>query len=396
MASQSTLTCAYFSPLPPQRSGIADYSAELLPHLASQMAIDVYVDAPDSIDRALVGSFKIRPIAGFLASPDLHLHYDVCVYHMGNQPVYHEQIYRALQRFPGIVVLHEFDLHSFFLNRSRDSATYVREMGYAYGLEGLRAARRQRASGQDVPMGKYPLFNRLADVSVGVIVHTDYARRSVLAASPRARVRCIPLAVSPPDFLEAPDQLKPFPVGTIVLASLGYLAPSKRIESVLRALAQLRHAAIDFRYLLVGEQVPGCDFTSLIKELGLSDVVELTGFANEDAFRMYLKTIDIGINLRTEPTGGEMSGSLVRLMANGRPVIVSDVGGFADLPDNCVIKIRQDEAEVEQLAGALRLLIADPLARVRYGDAARRYVAQELSFPGVAQKYAAFIRECLE
>jgi glycosyltransferase involved in cell wall biosynthesis len=394
LASRSTLTCAYFSPLPPQRSGIADYSAELLPHLARHMAIDVYVDAPDRIDRSLVGSLKIGPIAGFLASPDLYLHYDVCVYHMGNQPVYHERIYRALQRFPGIVVLHEFDLHSFFWNRSSDRAAYLREMGYAYGLEGLQAARRPPS--QDVLTGKYPLFNRLADVSVGVIVHTDYARRSVLAASPRARVKCIPHAVSTPDVLEAPDQLKPFPAGDIVLASLGYLAPSKRIESVLRALAQLRREAIDFRYVLVGEQVPGCDFTSLIQEIGLSDVVELTGFVNEDAFRMYLKTIDIGINLRTEPTGGEMSGSLVRLMAGGRPVIVSDVGGFADLPDDCVIKIRQDETEIEQLAAALRRLIADPMARARYGDAARRYVAQELSFPGVAQKYAAFIHECLE
>ena len=80
---------AYYSPLPPSRSGIADYSALLLPALRERM--DVVVARP--------GRFRRTPKA------------DVRLYHVGNDPVEHGWIVEALERRPGVVVLHEFVLH---------------------------------------------------------------------------------------------------------------------------------------------------------------------------------------------------------------------------------------------------------------------------------------------
>jgi glycosyltransferase involved in cell wall biosynthesis len=304
-------------------------------------------------------------------------------------------------RHPGIVVLHEFDLHGFYVNRTRpdNAAAYIREMGYAYGPDGAHEARLILAGRCSVPSGTRPLFNRIVDVSPGVIVHTEYARRILLATSPRARVAHIPLAASQSSVdgsIHLPTLFKQFPPGTIVLASFGYIAPSKRIESILRALAQVRAEISNFRYVLVGEPVPECDFRPLIDDLGLTDIVHVTGFVDDAEFQAYLNSVDIGVNLRTGPTGGEMSAAVVRLLASGRPTIVSDVGGFSDLPGECVVKVRQDEDEVAQLVTALRYLIVDAQARAAYGEAARRYVLREFAFPVVAQKYATFIRECLE
>lgn len=396
MRAPSTLRIAHFSPLPPQRSGIATYCAELLPHLATHMQVDAYVEVvtPEQPQLLLV---TVRPLSEFVGSPQLRSSYDMCLYHMGNHPKYHEQIYATLLHFPGVTVLHETDLNAFHLNRA-GFASYVREMGYACGRQGVRDAYRA-VDGQREPQMGAQLYRRVVDVGLGVIVHTQYAQRHILAESPRARIAHIPLAVSPiadPPATGRPLLVEQFSPGTIVLASFGYIAPSKRIETVLHAVARLREKLPNLIYLLVGEVVPGYELKPLIYRLGLNEIVHLIGFVSGAEFQAYLNTVDIGINLRSAPTGGEMSATLVRLMASGRPVVVSNVGEFAAMPDDCVIKIEQDSNEVEALASALLRLSQEPMAREAYGGAARRYVEREFSFERVARQYESFIRECLE
>jgi glycosyltransferase involved in cell wall biosynthesis len=388
---------AHFSPLPPQPSGVADYSAALLPHLAERMSVDAFVDSPG----LPIPGVNVRPVSDFLDSSEARRQYDVCLYHMGNHPAYHEWIYETLTHYPGITLLHESDLHAFHWNRAHPDerrAEYVREMGYAYGREGTREARLICTGKRELPVGSRPLFHRIADISLGLIVHTEYARQCILSESPHARIVCIPHAVAVP---QAPTAQRPevvwhFPPEAVILASFGFVAPSKLIETTLHAVAQLRSEMPNLRYLIVGEPVAGYDLLPLIRELDLADVVRLTGYVDDAEFRAYLGAIDIGIALRAEPTGGEISGAAVRLMASGRATIMSDVGGFAEFPDGCVIKIRPGDDEIEQVVAAIRRLATDSHARAAYGQAAQRYVQQEFSFPRVAQQYEQFIHECLE
>src|SRR2546423_904564 len=135
---------AYLSPVNPAPSGISDYSEELLPYLAQYADITLYLDD------------GLRP-----ANPDLGAHltirsmkqlerdhrrrpYDAILYHMGNSPV-HAGVWRAMQRVPGIVVLHEFVLHHFMLNYAatvlHDVASYATEAAERYGPEGAYIAR---------------------------------------------------------------------------------------------------------------------------------------------------------------------------------------------------------------------------------------------------------------
>ncbi len=324
-----------------------------------------------------------------MARPALRWEYDVCLYHMGNQALYHEHIYRALVRYPGVVVMHEFNLFGFYLHRPEPyggPAAFVREMGYAYGIEGTQLARAILDGRAERNPAHYPLCKRIADVSYGMIVHTAFARERILLESPQTRVTHIPLAAYPPvsqTIGPRPALLDQFPQNTIILGSFGYIAPSKRLEVALHALEQLRQRYPTLRYVLVGQQVEGYDLAPLIEQLGLTDVVHLIGYSDGPTFQAYLNAIDIGINLRTGPSGGEMSASAVRLLAAGKPTLVSNVAGFADLPDECVVKIEQDEREVDRIVDALHQLIDDPRVRAAYGLAAQQYVEHESLFPAL-------------
>ena len=225
--------------------------------------IDAYGDPLPISSDEVAGEFKVLPIEDFVDRPERRYQYDVCIYHMGNHPAYHERINKALLRFPGIVVLHEVDLRAFYWHLAapyQHHSPYCREMGYAYGLAGLQEARLALAGRRKIASGTFPLFERIVDSSLGLIVHTENARERVQERSPQARVAYIPLGVQIPPMasMRAEGALDAgYPAGTVLLASFGHIAPSKRLETVLQALSQLRDEFSNIRYLLVGGADPG-------------------------------------------------------------------------------------------------------------------------------------------
>src|SRR5438309_1482774 len=88
------MSIAWFSPLPPIRSGVAAYSAELLPHLERTLTIDRFDEA-----RAHDFVWKHR------RAP-----YDLVVYQLGNAPC-HDYMWAYLTKYPGLAVLHDARLH---------------------------------------------------------------------------------------------------------------------------------------------------------------------------------------------------------------------------------------------------------------------------------------------
>jgi glycosyltransferase involved in cell wall biosynthesis len=379
---------AHFSPLPPQRTGIADYAAQLLPALGARAEVDPY--APLLAAEPVGLPLRVLPLDAFLQRRH---DYDGVLYHMGNHPAFHREIYEMLCRYPGVVLLHDVNLHAFFLNLP-EPWMYVQAMGYEQGLDGVREARQAIASRQPVPVEAHVLAGRLAGLSLGLIVHSQTAAR-VLAGVTGTPVAVIPHGLAMPgDVAGSPDILAALPARTKILASFGFISPSKRLDVVLQTLAQLRKTLPPFRYLLVGEPVEGFDVEALIAGYDLHDLVLCTGYVDRATFARYLTHTDVGISLRTAPTGGEMSGALLYMMAHGQPVVVSDVGAFAELPAGAVWKIAQDEREAEALGHALQQLLAEPSLRRQMGEQARRYVQANHAFDAVAERILAFIQAC--
>ena len=72
------------------------------------------------------------------------------------------------------------------------------------------------------------------------------------------------------------------------------------------------------------------------------------GFLDYRDFEAAIGACDLCTNLRY-PTAGETSASLLRVLALGRPVVVSDYAQMAELPDEVVVKAPLGEDEVEAL-----------------------------------------------
>src|SRR5256886_13561771 len=100
---------------------------------------------------------------------------------------------------------------------------------------------------------------------------------------------------------------------------------------------------------------------------------------------------DIVLNLRY-PTVGERSGSLLRALGLGRAVIVSDVGGFSEFPDDICLKAPVDAAEEDVLFEYLNLLVSRPDLALGMGARARCFVQRECNWDLVARRYASFLR----
>ena len=390
---------AYFSPLGPQKSGIADYSEELLPYLAAGAEIELFVDGFAPSNAALVSRF---PVHDYRARPErlsLLPHFDAAVYHMGNDHRYHEGIYEAALRSPGVLVLHDYSLQNFFVGLARergDAAVYLDELAHSHGEE-LRAeaeytlARGALPAIQADPVG-FPLNRRVTNRAEAIIVHSEWSRARLARTAPAVPVRRINMHAPP----GAPARRQARGEGParrrVELASFGHVTTEKGVGRTLRALAALREA-YDFHYTLVG-QPDGFDVEEIVRTSGLADRVTITGFVSLAEFQRRIAETDIAVNLR-DRTFGETSASVCRLMAAGVPVVVSNVGWFTELPDAAAIKIDPGPESDAALRAHLARLIKDEPLRRRIGENARRHALAEHAIERSASAYLDFIAETI-
>lgn len=386
---------AYVSPLPPARSGIADYSAELVPHLAEHVELELYCDRPRRAEELPRPALSVHPVEALEGRAD---RCDLVLYHLGNNAEFHSSIYRALLRHPGVVVLHEFMLHHLIQGMTLavgDVDGYVEEMRYCYGATGERMARRHLDTGLPLDPWRYPLFERVVDRSLALVVHNRSCRERVLASRPDATIRVVPHHLSleelPPEAGEAVRERFGIPPDALLVASFGLVTPQKRLETGLRAFAELRRRYPSSRYLVAGELSPYYDVDRLLGG-DLGEGVIVTGRLALDELQAAMQAADVAINLRY-PTGGETSGTLMRLLGLGKAVVVSDHGSFAEVPDGCAAKVPLGSGEEAVLARYLVALAEDPDLGRRLGANARRHMEAHHTLPGSASAYAELLEE---
>jgi 2-polyprenyl-3-methyl-5-hydroxy-6-metoxy-1,4-benzoquinol methylase/glycosyltransferase involved in cell wall biosynthesis len=404
---------AYFSPLGPQRSGIADYSEELLPHLARGADITLFVEGFRPANKELAERFPVRDYRREPALLEALGGFDAVVYHMGNDHRYHAGILDALAAHTGVFVFHDFALQDFFLGLARergDMRLYLDEVAACHGEAARREAADSLSHGATPAIFArpldFPLNCRLARAAEGIIVHSDWSRERFETVAPGVPVRRVNHHVSRDAaaagltrtaagmIRDAAAALTTEPRDARVpvrIASFGLITPDKGIERALRVLASLRERH-DFRYTLVGDPNSYFDVRALVRECGLEDRVEITGHVSLAEFERRIFETDIALNLR-ERTVGETSGSLCRIMAAGVCAVVSAVGWFGELPEGAVVKIEPGEHADELLRAYLERLIEDATLRESIGANARRHVLAEHDIERSAEGYLNFIRE---
>src|SRR5436309_4735557 len=343
---------AYYSPLPPSRSGIADYSALLLPAL------------PERVDVLVAEQGKRAPGA------------DVALYHVGNDPDAHGWILDALNERRGVVVLHEYVLHHLIagttIGRGKGRAyldAMERELGVAGRLLGLGVLDNLLPLLWETQPERFPLTGVVLDRASALIVHSTYVAEQARAAGFAGPLWRIPHPTWPMTAVEpVPDV-----VGDPLIGCFGFLNMNKRIPQLLEAFASFRQHHPGARLLLVGGSGERFDVGRRLERLGLSEGVERVDYVPEERMWSLMAACDVLVNLRY-PTMGETSGSVIRALSLGKPLVVSDVGWFSELPDEVVLKVPVDDEEVAVLVAALRVASEHG---VELGAAARAYIARE-------------------
>jgi glycosyltransferase involved in cell wall biosynthesis len=364
---------SYFSPLPPSTSGIADYSALLLPALERLIAVEV------------VRPGRTRPIGDA----------DVALYHVGNNPEEHAWIVDALRRQPGVVVLHDFVIHHLVAGMTigrHDGHAYLsameREAGVAGRMLGWGVLEGRVPPLWEIRPTEFPLAGEVLDRATGVIVHSGYVEARVREHGYDGMLWHIPHPAWPPPLIE-PARIE----GAPLIGCFGHLNESKRIPQLLRAFAEFRASHPGARLLLVGAEAPGFDLDGRLERLGLDDTgVVREPYVEEERLWALMSACDAVVQLRA-PTMGETSGSAIRTLALGKPLVVSDVGWFAELPDDVALKVPVGgDEEVAATARALERL-AEPGVAARMGEAARAFVRAEHDLDRVAGQYVAALEQ---
>lgn len=395
MIEADAVAIDYLSPLPPVRSGISEYSIDLLPALEEQLGdrLRVVALAGQPVDELVAARW--HPVVMERVGEGGRLP----VYHMGNNQ-HHLPVWEVARRLPGVLVLHDLVLHHFLVERTLaklDLEGYITELEREHGWGGRAAATTRKWNAySEAAHFAFPANRVLTRSQRGVLVHSEWAARVLREDEPDLRVRAIPMGIPAPPPLdqevgEAFRRRHGIPLDVALLGSFGFQTPIKRTETVIRALADPRLAQVHL--VVVGEEARTLDLAQTAAQAGVSDRVTRLGYVSFVELEAAMAATDLSVNLRY-PTAGETSASLLRLLAVGRPVLVSDHAQFAELSDEVAVKAPLDfDHEVESLAGALSGLLSNRPRLLAMGDAARRFVLEHHQ-PRLAA--AAMIEACQE
>jgi glycosyltransferase involved in cell wall biosynthesis len=353
----------FYAPLPPARTGVADYAATLLTALEARGAVEV--GAADA---------------------------SVRLYHLGNNRI-HQTIYRRAIETPGVVVLHDAVLQHLYLG-SLDEPSYIEEFAFNYGpwSRGLAAElySARAASAAENRYFQYPMLRRIAERSRAVIVHNTAAAELVRRHAPNAPVIEIPHLFHAPAQPAVAEILRfrqtlSIPPCAVVFGVFGYLREAKRVLPILRAFEQVYEQVPKACLLLAG------DFVSSQLQRAVETWVDRPWlrrlpYLSESHFWLAAQATDGCISLR-DPAAGETSGITVRFMGIGKPVLVTAGAETSGFPEDCCMRIDPGLAETAGLRDHIILLTAFPQVACEVGQRGAGHVAAHHSVDRVADSY---------
>jgi glycosyltransferase involved in cell wall biosynthesis len=377
------LKLAYVSPLPPEKSGIADYSAELVPELARYYDIELVVQHEHATDPRLAG-FVQRPVSWLREHAD---RYDRVLYHFGNSHA-HRHMFELVREVPGTVVLHDFFFSGVLNNLEREQYLahgFLKALYESHGFTGLLGNRRH---GRDAATWTYPVNKGVLDSAAGVIVHSDFSKELAVAWYGDCAAegwRTVPLLRGKPERLagagarhEARARLG-LADDEFLVCSFGMLGPTKLNDELVDAfLASPLAADPRCRLVFVGENDPlqyGQDLARKIEGIRAKASIRITGFVDAASYGDYLAACDCAVQLRAS-TRGETSASVLDCLLYGVPTVVNAHGSTAKLRDDLVIMLA-DRFAVADLTDALARLYGSAELRAALGGRARDYMAAE-------------------
>ena len=353
---------AFFTPFPPQKTGIATHAFELAQSLKKRYALTVFTEDLDTIKTNTnnIFDFSLMPIDSFLNED-----HDILLFNVGNSQFHLESV-KVLQTCPGIVILHDTYLSGLAWMELIDTKETSKFPITLYNLGGFTAlASFLSKLDHGKILEKHALNSMVVEKSLGLVVHSQYAKNLIMRDflySAKEDIAVIPQQHLTLDLKDASNSP---PSDFIVFATFGAIADTKMYQELLSAWkGSNAELSGNGKLYFVGEDLT-YDIHRIIDDLSLGDSVKISGYTNQDQYDAYLKNVDIGIQLR-QSSRGETSRALLDLFAAGKPVIINENGSFKEFCEYGVIAI-SDAFTVQELRHAINTLFVDQKKRKELG-----------------------------
>jgi glycosyltransferase involved in cell wall biosynthesis len=392
----------FVTPLPPQPSGVADYSYRLLGELRHHAEVHALVDGPphyraEQRAAAAPAGVEVHPVAALGRVEAIDGPFDAVVYSLGNSE-FHTGALAALRRRPGVVLAHDVrltDLYGFGPHQHPGAVP----AGFQSALQAMYGGRVPDDLGtsgwleaDEAERWGVLMAREAAALSERFLASSDFAAtlaRLDAAPADRHKVGALPLALGVHAPAPPADPARP---GPPVVASFGLVNALKQTGTLLEAFAVVAKVEPDATLAVVGPcgEVDREVLRAQAERLGLGGRVVLTGRVDDDEYGRWLERATVAVQLR-RATNGETSGAVGACLLSAVPTVVAAVGPARDLPDDAVAKVPAGVTPAD-LAACITELLADAERRRALGRAATAFAA-ERSFARTAEALYGLLRD---
>lgn len=368
---------ACVSPLPPEQSGISDYTAQLLKVLIDHYDIEVIVEQNSVSDEWVLSHCPTRSVDWFKRH---HGQFDRVLYHFGNSH-FHAHMLELIEQIPGVVVLHDFYISGLqsHHHQGHSSQSWRRMLYASHGYSALLAD--QTPSDRGAVLWQYPCNLTVLQQALGIIVHSDFSLRLAhqwYGNHSKTDWEVIPLLREKPvEQVKDPASIRQklqLPPQAFVVCSFGLVGPHKLHHELLDAFLGSALAKDPNTYLVfVGANETGPYGQRLLEKInqsGISSRIRITGWADVQDYQHYLMVADLGVQLRTL-SRGETSAAVLDCMIHGIPTIVNANGSMADLDPSSVWRL-EDSFYPHELSYAIETLWQQAAKRQEISHKARQ------------------------
>nr|WP_275587046.1 glycosyltransferase family 4 protein [Arcanobacterium pluranimalium] len=233
----------------------------------------------------------------------------------------------------------------------------------------------------------------LAKAASAVVVLSEVQRQDLIERGvSESKIFVVPNAYTPlapratADATEARRRLRikeAFTIGTVTS-----VVDYEGLDTLIRAIKIARDSGADLRGVIVGDGVAKPSLCMLAEDLGVADAIDFVGRVSVDESHQWYESFDLFALPRKNTLVTAMVTPIkpIEAMANGTPVVASDLPPLRELVTDCGAGVTFAPDDAQAMAHAIRCLMDDAEAYATASEAAVRQ-AEQLTWDANIRRY---------